>query len=155
MIKIPYHEPCDCGYCHQQAKQEVEHNEDLTIEEAMKNRWHAKTKQASRAVPFGFSEEVEEVISNFFEKYDEFPTSRLSVNRRVRQAKNKTGIKRRVYPHALRATAATYHAYNGLPAIALQNLMGWSNLETAQKYLRKSAGATAKALNDIYEKPSS
>jgi len=79
----------------------------------------------------------------------------LSVNRRVRQAKDKTDLEKRIYPHALRATAATYHAYQGLPPLALQNLMGWSNLETAQKYLRKSAGATAKALNDIYEKTSS
>lgn len=59
-------------------------------------------------------------------------------------------MEKRIYPHALRATAATYHAYNGLPAIALQNLMGWADLETAQKYLRKSAGATEKALEEIH-----
>lgn len=150
LIQIPYYESCNCGYCYQQAKQEVEHNKELTIEEAMNNRWHAKTEYASRAVPYSFSNELREIIIEFFKKYGEFPTSRLSVNRRVRQAKDESSLGKRVYPHALRATAATYHAYKGLPAIALQNLMGWSKLRTAQKYLRKSAGATAKALEEIH-----
>jgi len=150
MINVPYYEPCSCGYCVQQAKQEAEHNDDLTLEEAMEGRWHAKTRQAARAVPFNFSNRVQNVVEDFFKEFEEYPNSRLSVNRRIRQAKRHTDIERHIYPHALRATAATYHAYKGLPALALQNLMGWSNLETAQKYLRKSAGATKKALNEIH-----
>lgn len=30
LLRIPQHEPCQCGYCHRQASQEVAHNEDLT-----------------------------------------------------------------------------------------------------------------------------
>jgi len=55
-----------------------------------------------------------------------------------------------VYPHALRATAGTHHAYRGLSTIALQSLMGWEQIDTARKYLRVSGGATAKALEDVY-----
>ncbi len=150
VIDIPYQEDCSCGYCKQQAKQEVEYNEELTMEEAMENRWHAKTIHASRAVPFDFSEKTKNIIEKFFDEYEEYPKSRLSVNRRVEQAKRKTDLEKRIYPHCLRATGATFHAYKGLPAVALQNLMGWADIKTAQKYIRKSAGATAKALNEVH-----
>ena len=30
LIRIPQHEPCDCGYCQRQARQEVVHNDQLT-----------------------------------------------------------------------------------------------------------------------------
>jgi site-specific recombinase XerD len=60
-------------------------------------------------------------------------------------------IGKRVYPHALRATAATFHAYRGLDPVPLQALIGWSCLSTAQKYIRLSGGTTAKALNDIHQ----
>lgn len=151
MINIPYYESCDCGYCYQQAKQEANHNENLTIEEAMENRWHTKTEQSARTIPYSFSERIMNTIDKFFKKYDKYPRSRHSVNRRIEQAKRNTDLDIRIYPHALRATAATHHAYRGLPGIALQNLMGWTHLKTAQKYLRKSAGATKRALDKIYK----
>jgi len=30
LLRIPQHEPCECGYCRQQATQETTHNEELT-----------------------------------------------------------------------------------------------------------------------------
>lgn len=54
------------------------------------------------------------------------------------------------YPHSLRATAASFHAYKGVPSAALQDLFGWAQLSTAQKYLRLSGGATANALRDVH-----
>ena len=53
---------------------------------------------------------------------------------------------RRVYPHCLRATAASYHAYQGVVPVPLQALMGWSDLATAQKFIPISWRATADAL---------
>ena len=121
------------------------------MEKALEGRWHAKTEQSARAVPYRFSDKVEGVVEDFFNKYEDYPKSRLSVNRRVRQAKRESELEKRVYPHALRATAATFQAYKGLPTVALMNLLGWADLETAQKYIRKSAGATEKALNEIHK----
>ncbi|QLG61108.1 tyrosine-type recombinase/integrase [Halorarum salinum] len=56
----------------------------------------------------------------------------------------------KLYPHALRATAATYHAYHGLPATALQSFMGWGKISAANKYVRLSGKQTAKALHTTY-----
>jgi integrase len=56
----------------------------------------------------------------------------------------------RVYPHALRATAAMHHAYRGVPTGVLQNLMGWETLQTANKYIRLSGEPAAEALRDAH-----
>lgn len=57
-----------------------------------------------------------------------------------------------VYPHWLRATAASYHAYQGVAPVPLQALMGWSDLATAQKYIRISGTATASALRQAHDR---
>ena len=88
----------------------------------------------------------------FFETRDVYPHSRVSINRRVDRVAEAAGIDpSSVYPHALRATAASFHAYRGLTAVPLQSMMGWRQLSTAQKYIRKSGGATAKALRDVHQ----
>ena len=50
LLRIPQHEPCECGYCRRQATQETTHNEDLTHEEAMEARWHPKTVASARSI---------------------------------------------------------------------------------------------------------
>ena len=153
-INIPLHEPCEkgnggeiCGYCRFRAEESMEHS-DLTREEAEARRWEPKTEHSSRAIPFGFNDHVEAVVTAFFDTHDEWPRSRVGVNRRVERAADESGID--VYPHALRATAATHHAYRGLPVSALQSLFGWADISIAQKYLRLSGGATSKALNETH-----
>lgn len=56
-----------------------------------------------------------------------------------------------IYPHALRATAATYHSYRGLPPSALQSFMGWADLSVANKYVRLTGEQTAMALRETHE----
>lgn len=151
VIQIPSHEDCDCGYCYKQARQAMTYDEDLTLDEAMKHRWQPKTTTSARSIPFDFDEQIAAVIRAFFSIYDEYEHSRVSVNRRIDRVAEQAGIgPDHVYPHALRATAATFHAYRGLGAAALQSLFGWSQLTTAQKYVRLSGGATAKALRDCH-----
>ena len=157
-IEIPRRDKCDfgqggsvCGYCYQQAELAVRNNEDLTLEEALSQRWEPKTENSARAVPFGWNEEIVAVINAFFERYDKWPRCRAVVNRRVTKVAQKAGVPtEEVYPHCLRATAGTFHAYRGLSTLALQSLMGWARIDTARKYLRVSGGATAKALDDVY-----
>ena len=158
-INIPRHDRCDfgenggyCGYCEQQARLAAKNNEDLSFDEALEERWQPKTTTGARAVPFGWDDEIVSVVEAFFELYDRWPRSRAVVNRRVTMVAEAAGMKsEEVYPHALRATAGTHHAYRGLSTLALQSLMGWERIDTARKYLRVSGGATAKALEEVYE----
>lgn len=151
MLEIPGYDPCQCGYCRQQAELATEHNEDLTIEDAIAERWNPKTRHSVRTVPFDFDPEVKAAVSVFFDRFDEYEHSRASINRRVDRVAEAAGIPTdSIYPHALRATAATNLAYAGVPAPALQNMMGWSKLSTASKYIRLSGTATADALLDAH-----
>jgi len=76
---------------------------------------------------------VELCLERFTDQYDAFPRSRTAVNRRVTAAAKAADIDGRVYPDCLRATAASYHAHQGVAPVSLQALMGWSDLATAQK----------------------
>lgn len=157
-LSIPQHDACDhgedgsiCGYCHKQAVQAVEKNDDLQLEDALAQRWSPKTPHSVRTIPFGFDDRIVTVLEEFFFHRDNYPRSRSSINRRVDRIAEAAGMQRdELYPHALRATAATYHAYQGLPVAALQSLFGWSQLSTAQKYVRLSGGATQDALQSVY-----
>lgn len=157
-INIPRRDKCDfgkggsiCGYCYQQAELATRCNEDLTLDEALDQRWEPKTENSARAVPFGWDDDIVAVIEAFFERYDCWPRCRAVVNRRVTMVAQEAGIDPEdVYPHCLRATAGTFHAYRGLSTLALQSLMGWARIDTARKYLRVSGGATADALDDIH-----
>ena len=150
LIRIPQSESCDCGYCREQAKQEAANNDNLTFGQAIADRWHPKTANSSRVIPFDVSLRVELCIDRFHDRYDEFPKSRSTINRRVREAADEAGLPGRVYPHCLRATAASFHAYQGVPPVPLQAMMGWNDLSTAQKYIRISGAATARAIRNVH-----
>lgn len=125
-----------CGYCRRQAAHEPTHHDDLTTEKALKDRWHPKTATFARALPFDLSLRVELYIERFADRYDKFPLSRSTVNRRVDTVADEADIDSRVYPYSLRTTEASYHAYQGVAPVPLQALMGWSDLAIAQKYTR-------------------
>lgn len=150
MIEIPSFQECSCGYCKSQSRQSVQRT-GISYDEAISRMWSPKTPTSARAVPFDFTQRVRDTVEAFFFGRDEYPKSRSSINRRVDDAAEAAGWNTsRVYPHSLRATAATWHAYQGLPAPALQSLFGWSKISVAQKYLRLSGSATAKALSDAH-----
>jgi len=158
LIEIPKHEPCTdgqngevCGYCRSQSEQALGYDPSIPLEQELSERWKPKTSNSARAIPFGFDAEVKAVVEAFFNENDEYPHSRVSVNRRVDRVAREAGVdSTRVYPHALRATAATHHAYRGLRTVPLQSLLGWERIETAQKYVRLSGGATAEALEQVH-----
>lgn len=157
-LDIPRHDPCTegkhggvCGYCRDRAQKAVECNDDLTAEEALAERWEPKTENGARAVPFGFDDRVETVLEEFFIFRDGYDRSRSSVNRRVDRMLEAAGLPRSLcYPHSLRATAAMYHASRGVNTAALQALMGWKKLDTAQSYVRLSGAQTRRALEDAH-----
>lgn len=158
LIEIPSYYPCTkgedgdvCGYCHKAAEQAASYDDSLTVKEGLRERWNPKTENSARAIPFDFTDEVHAVVEAFFEQYDRYESSRASVNRRVDRALEAAGYDTgRCFPHALRATAATWHAYRGVDAVPLQALFGWADLATAQKYIRLSGGATQEALRKTH-----
>lgn len=158
IIEIPSHDACTegehgcvCGYCKKAAEQACEYDDDLTMAEALDQRWNPKTPNSARAIPFDFDGRVEAVVEAFFDEFDGYQHSRASINRRVDRALDAAEMPRdQCWPHALRATAATFHAYRGVDVVPLQALFGWADLATAQKYIRLSGGATQQALRETH-----
>lgn len=159
-LEIPAHEPCEkgrsggpCHDCQTRAEQRVEHNDGLTYEEALKLRWHPKTENGIRSIPFDWSERVSLTIRKFTEMVDEYPNSRNVVNRRVTDLANEADIEvETLYPHALRAASATYHAGRGVDALNLMSIHGWEMLQTAQVYLSESTANTQRALRAAHSR---
>lgn len=161
MIQIPAREPCSkgknggvCGYCRQLAVQEAKHNDGLDEETAVANRWTPKTDAAVRSIPFDFDPRCEIVIERYFDRFDEFQGSHSAVRRRLDKAVEQVDElqDRRIYPHCLRATAGSHHSSRGLDAISLQSLMGWADLSTAHRYVRRSGDRTRRALQATYSR---
>ncbi|MFD1515689.1 site-specific integrase [Halomarina rubra] len=159
-IDIPLFEACEkgrqsdepCGYCRERARSIVEHNEGITFEQALETRWSPKTAAGARSIAFDFDTRVQMTVERFFDRYDRYPHSRVSVNRRVDKAVEEAdGLdENRIYPHALRATAASYHGSRGLTGLPLQSLLGWERLSTAENYLNGTKEATARAVRSIH-----
>lgn len=158
MVVIPRHEPCTdgrdggpCAYCRKNAQQRADHDEDVTYEDALSRMWQSKTDAAAREIPFDSHPKVEIIIERFFERFDAWPASRQSINRRVDKAARHADEldEEDVYPHCLRATAATRLAARGIDIFSLQSMLGWATLSTAHRYVSSSGERTAQALRDI------
>jgi len=159
MIEIPQYDGCEkgrdggvCGYCQQLAEQQANHNEELSLDEVLAHRWQSKTDAAARSIPFDFDSRIEITVERYFDRFDEFQTSKSGVDRRLAKAVDHVDELNinEIYPHCLRATAASYHASRGLDAISLQSLMGWADLSTAHRYVRRSGDRTRKALQSVH-----
>lgn len=97
--------------------------------------WKAKTKAAARVIPYGHFRRAPQVINSFFDFHDVVGHDRRVIWYRVRRMARRAGLTRPLYPHALRATAAYQFAEAGLSAQALRQVMGWSDIRTAQSYI--------------------
>jgi len=157
LVSIPSVEPCTkgrdgglCGYCRRQTRRIAEREASVDLEALRTEYWQPKTAAAERAVPFEFSARVANIIAAFFEAFVEWPYSVHTARRRVSIAAAVASLAQRIYPHCLRATAASAHAYRGLTVPALQAMMGWAQIDTAEKYIRLSGGRTKAALDEVY-----
>lgn len=150
LLRIPPFDPCGCGYCRRQARSEAPTSDEISYTSALAGRWHPKTAASARVIPFDISLRIELCIEEFAERYEAFSKSTVTINRRLQEAVEQSDLTGRVYPHCLRATAASYHSYPGVTPVPLQGMMGWSDLTTAQKYIRISGTATARAIRKAH-----
>lgn len=161
MLEIPPHQPCTkgrdggrCGTCRQQIDQCVEYNADVERAEIADDWWRPKTAAAVRGVPFDWAPRVELMIERFFREFDRFKHSQTAIGRRVKTAAERADelSSDDIYPHALRATAASYQASRGLDPNALTSMMGWANLSTAQVYISRSDENTRRAVRAVHSR---
>lgn len=154
LLHVPGHQECTkgkdggrCGLCRQQIEQAAEHN-DIAVDQIEGNWWRPKTEAAVRGVPYDWCPRAELAIERFCSEFDRFSHSSSAVTRRVkRAAEHAEGLARAdIYPHALRATAATYQVSRGLGVHALTSMLGWANLSTAQVYISNSDENTRRAV---------
>ena len=109
--------------------------------------WNAKNKSAARTIPYGnMRHRVKKELETFFDYHEEVPVDRRTVWYRVKRMAKSANITRNVYPHSLRATAAFQFAEAGLSAQALRQIMGWSQLNTAQSYINQTGRAAEREL---------
>lgn len=110
-------------------------------------------KGKGRRIYFGFSP-IWEILSAYFTLESEvFPSnpsasSRITVWRRVKALASKTGVKKPITPHGLRATGATWAANSGMSAQAIREMFGWSKLETAERYIAMSGRTAERELKE-------
>jgi len=118
--------------------------------------WSPKTKWGARTIPASkMSHRAWEAARDYFTAYESMDVHRATVYRTVERVASRSGLKSRVYPHALRATAATRLAYKIKNPQVLCDLFGWGDLKIAQYYIRRSGGLAEeeleKALGPAYD----
>jgi len=159
-IQIPGHQVCTsgedggrCGHCRQLIEQAAEIN-NLEYDEIKGNWWRPKTEAAVRGVPFDWCPRAELAIERFADEYDEYEHSSTAISRRVKTAAELAPEldPDNIYPHALRATAATYQVSRGLGVNALTSMLGWSNMATSQVYISNSDENTRRAVRAVHNK---
>lgn len=116
--------------------------------------WSTKSHAGARDIPYEkTSTRAALAIEDYFNRFNEFKASRGIVNRRVAKMAEKVGCVNadELYPHALRATAASHIVDSGLGAMHLKQLMGWSEFSTALNYLEESTARLEAALDQLHK----
>jgi integrase len=126
-------------------------SENLEIEDVVDEWWQPKTGAAVRSIPYDFDVRLQLTVERFFDKYDSFAKSKATLNRRVDTVTEKSPIKKSVYPHSLRATAATTHASRNVSPYALMSVMGWRDMDTARTYISASDESAAIELRSKHQ----
>lgn len=128
LIRIPTSQECECSECRK----------------VRKGYWFPKSKAGIRTIPAKkISERLGSDAWDFVTKYFELegnpPSNRKRIWARIAELGRLAKIEKIVFPHALRATAAlSISTISGMTASGLMSIMGWSRLETANRYIQAS-----------------
>ncbi|MFB6071124.1 MAG: tyrosine-type recombinase/integrase [Halanaeroarchaeum sp.] len=124
--------------------------QNITLEQALEERWEPKTSNGDRSIPYDFDTRTQIVVEEFVDRYAIFPKARVAINRRVGEAAEAADLDARVYPHALRATAANKLALMDVSAYSLMSIMGWADIQTARAYIQSNDQNAAKEVRAKY-----
>lgn len=119
---------------------------NVSFEDALAQQWQPKTSTSAREVTFDFDVRVELALEEFFDRFDGWERSAATVNRRINRVAELSPVESRVYPHALRATAASYHASRDISIHSLMSTMGWADPGTARAYVTSNADQAAREI---------
>jgi integrase len=133
-INVPESQLCDCGEC-KKKKSGV---------------WTPKTKHGVRSIPFHFEIRLETILRAYFALYEDVGISRIAIFQQIKNIAKKSGITHRVYPHALRATAATQFGHR-LPTPIVCYVMGWTLIKTGEVYITPSKRQTLEEFKRVYQ----
>ena len=122
----------------------------IAYEDAIDRWWRPKTDAGARTIPYDWDTRTELLVEEFDDRYEIWPTSQSTINRRIQTAAEIAGIEDRVYPHALRATAASSHAKRDVSPHSLMAVMGWTNLNVARRYIAASSSSAAKEIRSAH-----
>jgi len=117
IIIIPARQQCSCYEC-RKWRNEV---------------WTPKTRAGQRSL----------VITGELEPYlkqlgDGINRSRQALEQRFERIRQRSGLHKVCYPHALRASFATGLSESGISAPSLCYLLGWESLQTAESYIQSN-----------------
>lgn len=116
------------------------------------SKWKPKSTAGARTIPaLDMSPDGWEAIRRYMTAHEQIDISRQTTYRRIVKLARSAGIDRRVYPHALRATAATEAAYKISNPSVLCDIFGWSDLKTAQIYIKRAGGRAQEAVRAAYK----
>jgi len=110
------------------------------------NLWRPKSKAGARAIPFRHFPVTREVLKGYFGVFDDVGRSRRALQLKLKRIAQRAELTNKIYPHALRSTAAMMFANAGLSAQGLCEVMGWEDLRTAQVYITRSGRTAAQEI---------
>jgi integrase len=118
IIIIPIRQFCTCWECLKYRKGE----------------WRPKTKQGARTIRI--HPLLKPILHEYLAGRYELGLTRQRVWQHVKELAYKAQILHDCYPHCLRSTAAIELAHTGISSAALQYLLGWARLSSAENYVR-------------------
>nr|AGF93125.1 integrase-recombinase protein [uncultured organism] len=111
--------------------------------------FNVKNNASARSIPYqDLRDRVQKEIRRYFDYNEKVGKSRYTIFRRVKLMGDRARLTKKVYPHALRATCAFQLAEAGVNAQGLRQFMGWSKLDTAQKYINQAGLAAKRQIAD-------
>jgi len=113
--------------------------------------WTPRTKWGARTIPaMKMSGRAWDAIKAYFATYEGIDAHRVTIYRTVDRVASRAGLTKRVYPHSLRATAATRVAYRIKNPQVLCDIFGWGQLAIAQYYIRRAGGMAEEELERAF-----
>ena len=110
--------------------------------------WKPKTTKGARTIRI--HPELRPILEGYLAGSDGLNLTRQRVWQRLKDLARMAVILHNTYPHCLRSTCAIELAHKGISSAALQYLLGWSRLSSAESYVRSDRTRALKEVDEIY-----